>query len=89
MWVLVVEGVDDDYAALQFEQSKWTTETALEDPRGLQKYLAEECGCEEASVSAYEYKNVDPDFVRLIENNFIDYDLGKQSNFYCYWDKDA
>lgn len=84
MWVLSIEGQDDDYAASVFERSKWTVEEALEDPDGLKEFLSEN-GCEYAEVSVYEFDDVDPDFVDLAKS-FIDYDYSKQSNFYCYWE---
>jgi len=85
MWVLVIQGCDDDYAASVFDNSKWTVEQGLQDPDGLQEFLVGE-GCSDVVVSAYEFKNVDPKFVELVEE-FMDYDQIKQSNFYCSWDE--
>lgn len=79
--ILLVSG-DDDYAAMTFEQSNISVKEAYE--------LAVEAGgryeteIDETSVNfrAYEFGEIDPDFITFIGDNIQDYDHTKSTDFY-------
>lgn len=65
---------ENDYDALDFEQNhKVTLELWQEIKDGKDIGL---------NAKAMEFGDVDPAFIRFVNNNMIDYDQAKHTNFY-------
>ena len=77
----------DDYAALSFEGSnKYKVEEMWQKAwdNNDKHYIIIEDKKENvfAEFFAYEFGEVDPEFIKFIENRGIDYDDAKHNNFY-------
>ncbi len=83
MKILFINGETDSYTAMTIEKDIGIENFIKEVESHGGKFEFEDEDREifgEAEI--IEYSNVDPDFVRFINNNFIDYDEAKHRNFY-------
>lgn len=80
MKVILVGG--DDYSALTFEQSEMSITEAYDKAveKGGEFELDDGDGF--FKVNAFEFGEVDKEFVKFIKNNIEDYDMAKNQTFY-------
>jgi hypothetical protein len=82
MKIIYVYSEDDDYNAMTFadkfpEPSLKMWEDAKQDDKIYDKKSGQE-----VLAQALEFKDVDPEFIKFMRDEFIDYDQSKQCDFF-------
>jgi len=79
MKIILVSGDDvEDYGAFQFENSSMSPKEVWE----IAKENDGQFDFGDFWVANYEFKDVDPKFIKFIKDYIMDYDLSKDKNFY-------
>ena len=87
MKIITVKDSDyGDYGAMEFEHSSYCTEEKLRELYTLAEqgpYLLDmpDKGCQ-LKIEAFEFEEVDPEFIQFMIDEFLDYDALKSHNFY-------
>jgi hypothetical protein len=88
MKILYVTGYYD-YGALMFEESFGVDHEEIKAIKiGETKKFQGECNGEDYDFIAtmLEFSDIDPEFIKFIRREIMDYDLGKNNNFYVIKD---
>lgn len=81
MKIIYVYG-DGDYGAMTFEQSGISVKEAYEAAKKNNNKTEYEIDGDTIFVKAYEFNDVDPNFVEFIRYYIEDYDMAKNRTFY-------
>lgn len=81
--VLYIKDFDDSFAAVTIENNIGIKEFAkmVEENGGILEFQDDilDIACD---AKILEFKDVDPAFSVFIKNNFVDYDMGKSTNYF-------